>query len=553
MSIKILEHPNIFEIRIDWDYFAKRNVESIKAIPGARYNPLRKTWTTPLSSRNQTEDLIKSCKATMSKVQALKPEFVGIADPLPELTIETGLKETAKLRPYQSQGVAGNIKFQRCINGDDPGLGKTIQTIATLSALKCFPAVIVCPATLKLNWAAEIKKFSTIRAMILDDKVKKTWHRYYETGLIDVFIVNYESLGKYFVKSMPEKYKLRRSDQIELVDCWGLVKCVVMDESHRLKNPSAIQTKIALRLAQGKDYRFLLTGTPVVNKPIDLFPQLAILGHLDTFGGKKGFVDRYCDGGTGANNLKELNYLMNQHCYFRRQKQDVLKDLPDKVRQTITCEISTRREYDFAYHEFKSWLASTGCDDREIAKKLRGEILVKMNALRSISAKGKIAAVKDHIDELIESGQKVVVFANLHEIIDQVKNLYPNTSVEISGSISQSKRDENVRKFQNDADCKIIVCNIRAGGVGLTLTASSNVIFIEYPWTWADCMQCEDRTHRIGQKESVTAAYFFGQNTIDQRLFEIIQEKKDVSDAITGNTDVVEMQMIDKVLSLFEN
>lgn len=550
--IKIIEHPEIFEVRIDWDYFAKRNVDAVKKIPGARYNPLRKIWTTPLTSRSQTVDLVRSCKATMEKKKVLAPEFVGEIKPMPDLKVDTGLKETAILRPYQSQGVAANIEFGSAMNGDDPGLGKTIQTIATLSALKCFPAVIACPASLKLNWASEIKKFSNMRAMILSDKVKVNWMRYHETGLVDIFIVNYESFSKYFVKEMPPKGKLKSSAQIQLVLDWSKVKAVVMDESHRLKNPGTIQTKLALRLAHGKDHTFLLTGTPVVNKPIDLYPQLAILGKLDLFGGKKGFIDRYCDGGQGANNLKELNFLMHKHCYFRRQKRDVLKDLPDKVRQTITCEISTRREYDFAYNEFKSWLASTGCTEKEIARKLRGEILVKMNALRAISARGKIDMLKELIDELIDAGRKVIVFANLHSVIDQIISLYPG-SVEITGTVSEKKRDENVNRFQNDPSCMLIVCNHIAGGVGLTLTASSDEIFAEYPWTWAECLQCEDRAHRISQKDSVTARYLFGQNTIDERLFEIIQGKKDISDAITGNTEVIEMQMIDKILSLFND
>lgn len=534
---------------MDWDYFAKRNLAEIKSINGARYNPLKKVWTTPLSSRAQTEALVKSCGAKISKVITVKPETIGPVPELPELDQEPELKHGIVLRPYQRQGIAANMKFERCINGDDPGLGKTIQTIATLSLLKPFPAVVICPATLKLNWQNEFRKFSGIRTMILDDKVKKSWHRYYQAGLIDVFIVNYDSLAKYFVKLMPPKSKLKISTDIELVPAWADVRCVVMDESHKLKNPGALRTKIALRLSTGKQYRFLLTGTPVVNKPIDLFPQLAILGQLDHFGGKKSYIDRYCDGGYGAGNLKELNWKLASTCYFRRQKNDVLKDLPEKVRSTITCEISTRKEYDFAYKEFQSWLEFSGCSDKDIARKLRAEILTKMNVLRGISAKGKIEASKEYIDDIVDSGQKIVVFANLHSIVDQVKAIYPE-AVEITGRISQDKRNQNVQRFQTDPGCRIIICNITAGGVGLTLTASSNVLFIEYPWTWAECVQCEDRTHRIGQKNSVLAAYLFGQNTIDQRIFELLQEKKYISDTITGGSDGVEMAMIDKLIDI---
>lgn len=425
----------------------------------------------------------------------------------------------------------------------------TIQTIGALNITKQFPAVVICPATLKYNWVAEIEKYSNIRAMILDDKNKNTWLNFYHAGMKDVFIVNYESLAKFFVSKMPEG-KRWKSDKIELLKAWDIIKTVVIDESHRLKDPTTNQSKICLRLTQGKEFVYMLTGTPYVNKVSDLFPQLAILGKLNMFGGKKGFLDRYCEGGTGANNLSELNFLLNKYCYFKRVKKDVLKELPDKQRNTLICEISTRKEYDFAVSEFESWLSSKGCSDKDIAKKLRGEILVKMNALRNISAKGKIDNAIEFIDEVVGSGEKIVVFANLKDVIKPLKAKYTQ-AVEIHGEISQDERNNAVQKFQNDPNCKIIICNIKAAGVGLTLTASSTVLFVEYPWTWADCLQCEDRTHRLGQKEAVSVNYLFGKNTIDERLFNIIKDKKEAGNVVSGATESVEETQIDKILNLF--
>src|SRR5690606_16650198 len=153
------------------------------------------------------------------------------------------------------------------------------------------------------------------------------------------------SLKKYFVRHMPPKGKLRRSSDIVMDDRIQLLKSMIVDESHRCKNPSTQQAKLTLRIAHEKEWVILLTGTPVVNKPIDLYPQLAIMNRLKEFGNRKGFLGRYCEGGRGAANLKELNYLLNQHCFFRREKKDVAKDLPEKQRQTIMCDITNREQY----------------------------------------------------------------------------------------------------------------------------------------------------------------------------------------------------------------
>lgn len=548
--MQITEHTSAFEITFAPDYFFKRNLAEVKKVKGIRWNPLHKIWTAPISARAEVEYLKISCKATMQKAEQQAPETTGIIKELPPLTVPLELKENTILWPYQQSGIQRMIDTKRCMNGDEPGLGKTIQTIAALSNLKRFPAVVICPASLKLNWAAEIRKFSHLRAMILQDKIKRNWIKYFESGLIDVFIVNYESLAKYFVASMPETTKLKLAKNIIPRAEWSKVQAVIIDESHRLKNPGTKQTKIALRLCHNKEVVFMLTGTPVVNRPIDLYPQLAIMGRLEQFGGRAGFLKRYCDGGQGATNLRELNYYLNLACYFGRKKKEVLKDLPDKQRQTFICEISTRAEYDFAKKQFVEWMKSVGCDDAAIRRKLRGEILVKMNVLRQISARGKIDAVIEYVDEIIAAGEKVVLFCTLTEIIKKIKNHYPQ-AVSIDGSISESQRDYNKNAFQNNPACNIIICNIKAGGVGLTLTASSRVGFIEFPWTWADCIQCEDRTHRIGQKESVMCTYFFGEKTIDERIYNIIQDKKTISDAVTGGSDEIEMGMVDKIVNLF--
>lgn len=425
----------------------------------------------------------------------------------------------------------------------------TIQTICAILMLKKYPAVICCPATLKLNWKSEIEKFSNLKAMILEDSNKQSWMRYFEAGRADVFITNYESLKKYFVEKMPESGRFM-AKQIILRSEWSKVRVFVIDESHRAKDPKTQQTRLLLRLGFQKEHVFLLTGTPVVNKPIDLYPQLAIMGKLHHFGDKKGFIERYCDGGTGANNLKELKFLMNKYCYFKRNKRDVLTEIPPKQRQTLVCEINNRKEYDLAENEFTRWLRNAGSSEKGIEKSLQAEFLVKMGVLRKISALGKIPTVIEYAEDIMSSGEKVVLFAHHREIFEKLYAHFPE-ALFVTGGISQEKRTANVNAFQNDPKRKLIICGNKPGGVGITLTASSNIGIIEYPWHWAECLQIEDRLDRIGQLNSVMATYFFGKDTIDQRLFDIIQEKKDIGNTISGSEDNIPVSTINKIMNLF--
>lgn len=150
-----------------------------------------------------------------------------------------------------------------------------------------------------------------------------------------------------------------------------------------------------------------------------------------------------------------------------------------------------------------------------------------------------------------ENNQKIILFCSLHEVVDQLKFHFP-TAVSVTGRDSQDEKQRAVDKFQNDPKTDIIICSIKAAGVGLTLTASSNVAFIEFPWTYADCTQCEDRAHRIGQKNSVTCYYFLGRKTIDERVYNIIQSKKKIAKAVTGSTEEIEENIVDMVARIFD-
>ena len=555
--MQIIEHPTEFHVKIDYNRFRTVNQNQIKSIDGARFDWTRKVWVVPFSKRAALEIVKEKTRAEWIVAQTRVPEQIGEIPPMPELEYQIDIvnKENGHVpRPYQLQGIARGLELKGFINGDEQGLGKTLQSIGTLYTADkfnnevVFPCLVICPSSTKINWKREWEMWTGKKAMILEDKIKDTWHRYHEVAKIDVFIVNYESLKKYFVDFYPPKGQMKSSKDIILNERVKIFNSVIIDEIHRCKDRNTQQTKIALRISRGKLYRIGLTGTMVVNKPIDALPQLAIIGKLNN---EKYFRERYCEGGSGASNLRELNYMLYKFCYFRREKKDVAKDLPEKQRQTILCDITTRHEYNKAKNDFVKWMEDSGCNDEEIARKLRGEIMVRMGVLKQISAKGKINEVKEFINEVTESGEKLILFHNLHEIGDEIRRLYPG-AVSVNGRMSGEEKQKAIDRFQSDPSVQLIVCNIKAAGVGITLTASSRVAFIEYPWTYADCAQCEDRAHRIGQKNNVMCTYFLGQDTIDEEMYQMIQEKRHIGNTITGATDEMEMSFIDNVIKLFK-
>lgn len=528
-----------------------------KYVSAARFNWEKKSWVVPISLIREVYTVGKVCRASHIKIGDQLPEHVEEIPPMPELNVNIPL-QMGEMREYQRKGVARGLQLKKFINGDMPGLGKTLQSIATLEGAhqmgeEVFPALVICPSALKINWMREFEQWTGRKAIILNDKIKSSWHVYNDIGEADVFVVNYESLRKYFVRRYPKAGELKTAADIDMDPRIDKFKSVVIDEIHKLKNTSSQRSKIALRITRGKNYIIGLTGTPVVNKPIDLVAQLAIISRLKKFGGLDGFKTRYCEGGSGASNLKELNFLLNKNCFFRREKHEVLKDLPAKVRQTINCELTddSRKIYDKAEKDFRSFLQDNDFTDKEIQKKLRSEVIVKLTLLLQLSAKGKIEAAQEYIDEVLDSGEKIVVFCKHKIVVDELCKIYPQ-AVRVTGSENEQQKQASVDSFQKSPKTNIIIGSHKAAGVGLTLTASSEVLFLELPWHFADLEQCEDRCHRIGQASSVRCTSLLAEDTLDQWLYDLIMEKKQIADAVTGADDIVPVNVVDSIMNVFK-
>lgn len=428
----------------------------------------------------------------------------------------------------------------------------TMQTVAAIRGGRALPALIICPATLRENWVREFNMTTDLKVAILTDNVKNTWPTYIKTGMVQVFITNYESLKKYFVINIDKKkdVPLRLTD-ITFRPEISMFKCIAIDEFHRCKDSSALQSKLVKGITANKEFIFGLTGTPILNKAKDLISQLAIIGLLKEMGGYQYFMKRYCGGdGKSSTNLKELNYKLSCAGFFRRMKKDVLNDLPDKIRSVYPCDIKTRKEYNDAMADLASYLSEyKNRTDDEIAKSMRGEIMVRMGICKNIAARGKMDEVCEYVDEIVEAGEKVIVFIHQKEIATFLLKKYP-AAVSVRGDDDMYARQHSVDSFQNNPKVQIIICSIKAAGVGITLTASSRVAFVELPWHSADTDQCEDRAYRIGQKNSVQCTYFIGKNTIDEYIYEIIESKRGVANDVTGTKDDVQRLLIEKLTDL---
>lgn len=455
------------------------------------------------------------------------------------------LKHNLRVEPYeyQREGICFGLEHKRIIIGDEPGLGKTLQSIGIVDTANAYPCLVICPSSLKINWQREFEKFTDKSALVLDNNVRTTWGYLLSMGVHQVAIVNYESLRKFFVWDIRGGKQFRLKDVVFNPQIQAF-KSIIIDESHRVKDPSAQQTIFTKGLSVGKDWCILLSGTPVVNRPEDLIAQLSIMNRLGEFGGRAKFIADYCTDpkdktAEPAVPLSELSRQLYNTCMIRREKAKVLPQLPDKTRVDLYIEISNDKEYNLAAEDLAAYLQEyTECTDWEIRRKMRMEALVRFMTLRSLATKGKIAQAVDFIRTFLDSGKKLIVFCSLHEIVDELQKIFPR-AVTVTGRDSSVNKQASVDAFQNNPNVQLIICSIKAAGVGLTLTAASDVAFIELAWTYADCCQCEDRAHRIGQKDNVTCYYLLGRGTIDHTIYRLIHRKKSIANEIMNADDEI--------------
>lgn len=433
-----------------------------------------------------------------------------------------------KLMPFQTAGVVYALRQRRTFIADEQGLGKTVQALAAIEADDAYPAVVVCPASLKLNWLRECARWLPGR------RAEPLSGRRGPLPLADIVVVNYDVLDA-------------RADALADLEPGA----IVFDESHYVKNPKANRTKAAIdlsaRLPQDA-LRLALTGTPLVNRPRELVPQLRVLGRLGDFGSGASFERRF----EGQVARERLHWHLRSTCYVRRRKDEVLTQLPPKRRITVPVPLANEHEYRHLEDDLVDWLRHEVLDSRQLAEKidsaLRAEALVKLNALRHVAARGKLHAAIEWIKTFLESGERLVVFAHHRDIQDELVQMFPRAA-RILGSDSVEERQRNVELFQRKrGGASLCICSLEAASHGFTLTASANVAFLELGWTPAKHDQAEDRVHRIGQDRHVTAWYLLAAETIDERIAALIDYKRAVVGSVTDGSAGSEATVIDRLL-----
>ena len=436
-----------------------------------------------------------------------------------------------ELKPFQRAGVSYLLSQRRAFLADEQGLGKTIEALATLEADAAYPAVVVCPASLKLNWLRETQRWLPSRsAQVLAGAGAGA-----PPVACDVTIVNYDIVGS-------------RLEHLRALQ----PRALVLDESHYCKNAAAKRTQAVQRLSAEvpRDGLVLaLTGTPVMNRPAELSSQLRILGRLEDFGSGTQFSARF----RGPDAHLRLHWHLRARCFARRLKADVLPQLPAKTRAVVPVELDNEPEYRFAERDVVAWLQSQPLDlhelDAKVAAALRAERLVRLNALKLLAVRGKLHAARTWIHDFCSSGERLVVFAHHREIQHAVLEHFPN-ALHILGEDSPSARDAALRAFQapDCAENQLIVCSIEVAGQGLTLTRSSNVVFLELDWTPARHDQAEDRCHRIGQTDAVNASYLLAAGTIDETISTLLERKRAVIAAVTDGREQDEEGVLDALV-----
>ena len=481
-------------------------------------------------------------KQKQSKMYWL-PKTMVLDDPyFTECDIEIDWDKYEKLdtdgrHPYehQKQGIEFLVCRDGAILADDMGLGKTYQSIISALEVGAKKVLIVCPASMKITWERELSMFNEIGIIVSGSK----WPHVGKFTIINYEILkNFHSVGKpkkegdpHYTNLIDENYDL-----------------MILDEAHKVKNPKAQRTKLINDIVSkgqiGKVW--LLTGTPIANRPMDFFNLLKLVKSplADNW---KFFAQRYCDAQRfykvingvkrqiwitdGASNLDELG-IRTKNNLLRRLKTNVL-DMPDKTITTMYHDMSKRgwAEYENLWEEYLEKKAAEG------KRASLNKDLVELGLLRKFIAMEAIPKTIELAEDAIEQGQKIVIFTTFTDELEELAEHFGNQCVVHNGRMNSTEKQKSVDKFQTNKKCKVFIGNIASAGVGITLTEGTVVIFNSFSWVPGDNEQAEDRTYRIGQKNNVSVYYQLFRGTVSFVMWYSVMNKQKNIDKILNRGD----------------
>ncbi len=422
--------------------------------------------------------------------------------------------------PHQKEAIQKLVENKKFILADDMGLGKTTSTIIAALETGAKKIMIICPATLKINWKREIENYTDRSIFIADGKNFSLEH--------DFVIVNYDIIKNFHNPKEKESSLILKSN----------FDLVIIDEAHYIKNAQAQRTKLINDMVKNIDRLWLLTGTPMTSRPIDYFNLLSLVENA-TARNWMAYVIRYCSGYQfkvggrkvwnvmGSSNLEELRDRTST-TILRRLKENVL-DLPEKIITPVYLRLKSK-EYESVMGEYYDWYDKNPEESKSLTVQF-----TKLTKVRQIIANEKVKETIEIAENIIEQDKKIIIFCNFTESLNTIKEHFGKTAVKLDGSMSQKERQLSVDEFQNNEKVKVFVGNLKAAGVGITLTAAEVVIMNDLSFLPSDHAQAEDRAYRFGQKNNVLVYYPLYDNTIEGIIYDIINAKKQVISTVMGD------------------
>lgn len=419
---------------------------------------------------------------------------------------------------HQKIAIEKLVSNQKFILADDMGLGKTTSTVVASLEVNAQKILVICPASLKINWKREFENYTDKSIHIADGK---KWDS------ADIVIVNYD-----IIKNFHDLKDIENS--IILKEKFDLV---IVDEAHYIQNKKANRTELCNDIIKKIGRVWLLTGTPITSRPINYYNLLDLV-ESPVSQNWMAYVKRYCDGYqfqagrrkvwnvNGASNLDELRDRTSHHI-LRRLKDDVL-DLPEKVITPVYLTLKSK-EYEELMGEYYEWYRN---DKESSSLTLQFSKLMKV---RQIISKGKIKNTIELTRSALDQEKKVIIFTNFTDTLKEFVEYFGKECVYLDGSCSKKQRQDAVDEFQNNEKIKVFVGNLKAAGVGLTLTEAEVVIMNDLSFVPSDHSQAEDRAYRIGQKNLVNVFYPLFENTIEGAIYDILIRKKDIFETVMGD------------------
>ena len=523
--------------------FNNEIVNRIKACDyNTRWNAEFKQWIIPVNAYSKARAIQIIKDYNFQQVEQVFEEDVVVSYKQTEVDYAylRGLCDsrgfTYEPRDYQLEALGYALEKGNIINGDDVGLGKTFESIMYTETTNSFPCLVVVPASVKYNWQEKWLEITGNKreVAVIESSPKKSSPNNWNS---EVVIINYDIIGKKQGKGATVKFEeLIKTD-------WSMI---IFDEAHFLKEKTSQRAMAAKKITKGDMKIQMLTGTAVMSRPVELW-NLLVLAKRETQIAKDWmqFITRYCGGyrgkfgwvTDGATNVIELNRKLREVCYIRREKRDVLSELPDITKQVIQMPITNKTKIKRAINDLIEYIRDTKGDE-SAEKAQEAEHLVALGTLRKLAIEGKMKAIELYLRDwkMAENG-KLLIFGIHREGLDYLSTKFK--SMLIAGGVSSIKKQEIVKSWIAN-DEMFLFANMQSAGTGVDglQKVCSNMLILELPWRPSDLTQAIGRLDRSGQKSSTTVSYMLSDETIDNEMWSMLSDKEQVTEAVNKGVDI---------------